>query len=290
MSHVVVAQSEMNGSSHRVDVCELLRTPSAYDGKAVQIRGKLKFDFEGKEVDDSACGLALSHTAIWWTYGGTPPFSQEARRNRISESARPVLRDAQFIEYNERIQAHRNKLLDGEMCRTHKTCGYYDVLATFTGRFFASPMIPRQLSGYGHMGCCHLFVVEQISEVDARRTAVPDDALRFTCTSSSWQSPYPKTVFTNWGDRITTNREFLRDQLQSHGDEALLDVLGSESGWDLLGLAGYLQLTSPDLQTTYTAHLPARPKAKKPKKHQPPPPDVPMLANINRERCEPLMN
>lgn len=293
LTQFAIAQSQTSDAVRDIGVCELLRTPDEFDGQMVRVRGKLRFEFENETLDDGSCNPPMIHTGIWWSYGGTPLLAREPEKARIERLTQPAVNDDQFTEFNERIRAHRSKLPDGVACPSHRQCAYYEVTATFTGRFFAGKKTHGGTTsrGFGHVGCCHLFVIQQVSDVDARRTPVPDDKQRFACRSISWQSTYPKTTVAGIKGRIATNREFLRVQLQDHGDEALIPSLLGESDWHLFGITGFLFFTSPDLLTTYTAKFPETVlKLRKGKKQQPSPSEVPILMNVTREHCEPVQN
>lgn len=269
MPRLVLGQAQLSDSIHDVEVCQILNSPNAFDGQMVRFRGRLEFEFEGDRVADYACGQPLLHTGIWWTYGGEPFLAFQLDAKHIQSLTSPVLKNADFDEFHANVHAHRALRPDGEMCESHRACAYYDVVATYTGRFFAGKIRPgRTLAGgFGHMGCCHLFVIEQISKVEARRTSVPDEEQKFSCTSTSWQSEYP-AIAGGLDARLAANQQFLFDQVRTHGDESLIQTMESGSPWHYLGLTGYLFLSSSDLLTTYTAKLPGLPHTEKAKKHQ----------------------
>jgi hypothetical protein len=284
---------EHNEPIRDVEVCQILNSPDSFDGQRVRFRGRLDFEFEDHAVDDRACGLPFPHTGVWWTYGGEPLLAHQPEMKKIQGITLPVLQDAQFDEFRERIRAYRRKRPDGEACRSHRECAYYDVVATYTGRLFAGKKMPGRTiaASFGHMGCCHLFVIEQVSEVEARRTPVPDDEQKFSCTNSTWQSEYPWASVHSIADRLAANKQFLIDQVRAHGDDSLIEGMESESRWALLGITGYLVLSSPDLLTRYTAEFPQHPRQlKKAKKPESPAAAAPTIMNVTRERCEPAVN
>lgn len=286
------SQAEDNQPIRDVEVCQVLSNPDAFDGKKVRFRGRLAFEFENNTVDDNACGLPLFHTGVWWTYGGEPLLAHQPEMKKIRAMTSPVLRDAQFDKFRERTRAYRRKRPDGEACPSHRQCAYNDVVATYTGRFFAGKKRPGYTNpgGFGHMGCCHLFVIEQVSEVEAQRTSVPDDQQRFSCITTSWQSEYPAVTVGGVDARSAANKQFLIDQARAHGDDSLIEAAESKSPWELLGITGYLVLSSPDLLTTYTAEFPQYPRHRKEAKKQQPPVQARIVMNVTREHCEPAVN
>ena len=288
-----MSQTPGNDPIPEADICQALKDPAAFDGRMLRFRGRLEFEFEGYNVNDTVCSPPRFHTRIAWTYRDGPLLATRPEAKRILSVTSPVLKDALFDELVRKTQAHRVSRPDGELCHTHRECAYYDVVATYTGRFFAGKMRSGRtgIGGFGHRGCCHLFVIEQVSEVEARRTSVPDDARKFSCTSTAWQSEYPAVSVLNLDARLAANKQFLIDQLRSHDDDSLIETVESKSPWDFLGLTGYLVLSSPDLLTTYTAQFPQSAlRLKEPKKHQATPAAVPIIMNVRRERCEPAVN
>ena len=93
-------------------------------------------------MDDYACGQPLLHTGIWWTYGGEPLLALRPEPTHVGSLTSPVLKNADFDRFQELVHAHRALRPDGEMCESHRGCAYYDVVATYTGRFFAGKMNP----------------------------------------------------------------------------------------------------------------------------------------------------
>ncbi len=288
----VLGQTHAVDSVQDAEVCQILNDPSAFDGRELRIRGRLEFEFEGHHVSDAACGLPLLHIGIWWAYGGESWLAPQTQAKRVQSLTSPVLKNADFEDFQKLVHAHRALRPDGEMCGSHRACAYNDVVATYTGRFFAGRM--RQghtlTNGFGHMGCCHLFVIEQVSEVEARRTSVPDDELRFSCVSTSWQSEYPAVTAGNRDARLAANKQFLLDQLRTHGDESMVQIMESDSPWHYLGMTGYLVLSSADLLTTYTAQFPQLPHPEKSKKNHLSATAAPIIVNVTRERCEQVLD
>lgn len=76
-----------------MQLCELLKNPTAFDGHLIRLRGRLDFEFEGHTVNDEDCGLPLFDTDIWWEYGGGPVLASEPDAKRVRELAKPVLKD-----------------------------------------------------------------------------------------------------------------------------------------------------------------------------------------------------
>jgi hypothetical protein len=153
----------------------------------------------------------MPHTGIWWNYGGEMVPALEPEASRIRKLTGPILKDESFADFETRVHAHRSLRPDGQPCYSYRACAFYDVVGTFTGVFFAGDLKNPQgrMPGYGHMGCCHLFVIEQISDVDATKTPVPSDDTKFTCRSESWQSEFSRQETHDLETHLAGNRKFL---------------------------------------------------------------------------------
>lgn len=251
-------------------------------------------EFEGDDVDDEACHLKPFHTTIWWSYGGDRILASEPDAERIQATAKQLLRDASFEDFIEHMRTRRKLRPDGQVCNSRRECAFYDVVATFTGRFFAGKKRPDgTLGGFGHRGCCHLFVLEQISDVASNRTDVPSDDQQFSCGRETWQGEFPPIVTSHLSlpeaasIRIAANKKFLSDQIRLH-DGSLFDAaVDYRSPQSYLGLTGRVTWSSPDLLTTYFVQFPWVPPSKRNSKHQSLP-DSPIPVSVVRERCEPI--
>jgi hypothetical protein len=100
------------------------------------------------------------------------------------------------------------------------------------------------------MGCCHLFVVEQVSDVDATRTPVPVDDAKFSCENEAWQSEYTLQIPPGIEAHLAANRQFLADQMRTRGDESLVETMKRELS-PFADATGSMTWSSPDLLTTY---------------------------------------
>ena len=274
-------------------VCEILQNPASFDGQIVRFRASLDLEFEGDVIEDQDCGLPPPHTEIWWTYGGEPLPVLPRDRKQAESLVSPAQRDAAFDSFERYVHLRRAFRPDNSSC-SHAECAYYDVIATFTGRFFAGkPLTWRKgLGGYGHMGCCHLFVIEQISDVTAHRTAVPSDDEPFACKQVVWDSEYPNRSESGWEARGEENKRFLLEQARSRGDDLSAKEMEPDCPLRFLGLTGRLSWSSRDLLLTYSAELPQQPSAVKRKKGKK---DMiksegPVLVKVTRQSCQRIIN
>lgn len=151
--------------SQVVSLCDLLKDPKAFSGKNVQIRGTVISEFEDFTVNVGSCALANA-TDIWLMFGGdvdcpTPSTWNDVNRPKdknvkFDGVEYPLVKNDSFLKFHKAIAWQKNK----------KTV--YQVTATLEGTFFAGNT-EKPLAGYGHLGCCHLFIIHQISQVDLQK-------------------------------------------------------------------------------------------------------------------------
>jgi hypothetical protein len=160
--------SAQSHSPVSVSLCDLLKEPKTYDGKQIRVRGRINLEFEDFSIYDMKCNYSPD---VWLMFGGdvaTPIMSMWGDTKRIqgknisfSGVEYTLAKDASFDEFFKHVTARENKK------------PAYRVTATLAGFFFAQR--PKQdaaligrMPGYGHMGCCRLFIIERISDVESK--------------------------------------------------------------------------------------------------------------------------
>lgn len=147
--------------------CDLVRNPKAFDGKLISVRGTLNVYFE-----DFSLGIRNCDTkrGIWLAFGGDVPGIVMSMANdnvrkpganlEVNDVPYGIKKDGNFRGLYALIAARHGDKPD------------YSVTATLTGTFFAGE--ERKLAdgksgfgGYGHLGCCSLFVITQVSDVES---------------------------------------------------------------------------------------------------------------------------
>jgi hypothetical protein len=162
---VVLAQSEPIDTT----ICEINKSPTAFSGKMLRIRGFVSSGFEDFTFHSKDCDRG---TGIWLMYAddkadmnywSRTPKPGEKTVEYQGESY-PIVRDKDFREFTNLIAVEENEE------------PVYQVTATITGIFFAQTQ-KRYWSGqvlpdpgYGHLGCCHLLVMTAVSEITKVRT------------------------------------------------------------------------------------------------------------------------
>lgn len=148
-----------------VSLCEIARDPAGFNHKLLEVTGLVEHGFEIFNFFDPVCSPSAS---IWLEYGGkwksdtTYCCGDTAGKHRskelVVEKIRiPLVEDDQFLKFDKLIQPPFPSGKGGATVR-----------ATLVGRFFAGQQIDAKRNlwgGYGHLGCCSLFAIQQVKFV-----------------------------------------------------------------------------------------------------------------------------
>jgi hypothetical protein len=153
------------------------------------------------------------------------------------------------------------------------------VTATLTGLFVAGDTSLDALSpGYGHFGCCRLFVIQKVTDVAAVRTASPAGG-RFRCATEAWTVQADRVG--GWpsgsGDEFDVGMHRLVATVAEHWEDAVDATQGRLSCWQDQTTAPATQhckWTAPDLTTVYELATPLMPA-------------MAQSVVITRKKCEP---
>ncbi|MFZ3200329.1 MAG: hypothetical protein WA175_04160 [Candidatus Acidiferrales bacterium] len=186
-----------------VHYCDIIHNPKAYDGNFLRVRAYIRLEFETSSIYMPGCSHGPDSqgkylTGIWPIFGGdeseagtySTANSQGMKKAdvQINGVSIPLVRDSEYLELRKRLDASRNDRPDGQPCNEYGECRFYRVSATLTGYFFARKGEADSIEGYGHLGCCHLFVIEQVSDVSTGRTKIPAGG-EFDCPRQEWDVP-----------------------------------------------------------------------------------------------------
>ena len=148
----------------KVSLCELKKNPGAYNHKLLEITGFVSHGFEDFTLVDPVCP---DWPSVWVEYGGTAASGTMYCCGVTSARSRPkplvvekiridLVPDTLFQQFDKLIQRPPDSI----------------ARATLVGRFFSGE---KQTAGgkdfwggYGHMGCCSLFVIQQVLSVDSQ--------------------------------------------------------------------------------------------------------------------------
>jgi hypothetical protein len=147
--------------------------------------------FEDFSLYDAAC--KGRHSSVWLTFGGdqgevtafccTSATRKKEKDLEVEGRSIPLVRDDSLREFLRVVRTGRLRRPDGRQCADDECYFYRPLSATIKGMFFAGAdgMSP----GYGHLGCCHLLVINQVTDVSAERTLVPAGG-SFQCPLETW--------------------------------------------------------------------------------------------------------
>ena len=151
-------------------LCAVRAHPEHFQHKLVEFTAIASHGFEDSMVESDDCPWAVrGNPGVWLEYGGTAKTDTMyccgptigTRRDkplRIDGIDLPLVEDDLFRQFDTRLHLQHAPQRDSDLVR-----------ATMRGRIFArqESVNGRKLwEGYGHMGCCILFVLDQVVAVD----------------------------------------------------------------------------------------------------------------------------
>jgi hypothetical protein len=160
-------RSSSESKALEVSLCELLKNPAKYDHLKIVIRGEVSSEFEDFSIHDKACG-GPDLPGIWLMFGGdvncpTPSTWNDVGRKKGKDvmfqgTPYSLVKDAKFEEFYKFVSTRKNEK------------SVYRIRTVLEGTFFAGRSSkangPRaELPGYGHGGCCYLFIIHQVLDV-----------------------------------------------------------------------------------------------------------------------------
>ncbi len=177
-----------------VGVCEISANPQAFHKKQLVVDAFVSSGFENFTLQDPTCDKQIG---IWLEFGGS-------RTHDIVYCCPPTSKKSQTVVENIRIPLVENRLLDNFRAGLRAEGGAM-LRVRLKGRFFATPASRK--FGYGHLGCCELFVIEEILAVHSdsdpdldphasSRYSRPPIAMRSACRYISTLKPF------NWRSQI----------------------------------------------------------------------------------------
>ena len=160
---VALSSLAFSEEPEKVSACRLKSDPAAFDHKLVQLTSFLSHGFEDFTLQDPTCNMWLD---IWVEYGGKAASGTVYCCGGAGERSRPKELVVEKIPI-PLVEDNNFRTLD-DLLRTSR--GYTMAHASLIGRFFAGKEMSyekgKYWGGYGHMGCCSLFVVQQVLSVD----------------------------------------------------------------------------------------------------------------------------
>jgi hypothetical protein len=150
-----------------ISFCDVAKDPKSFDGRMIRVRGTMSVGFENFQLYSPDC---RDDQSIWVAFGGdvagvvastvNDSFRKPGADIKVNDVSYGIQRDQAFYRFYSLISAR-----NGEKA-------IYKVTATVTGAFFAgieNKRVPghKSFMGYGHIGCCSLLVITQVSDVES---------------------------------------------------------------------------------------------------------------------------
>lgn len=143
-------------------VCNVSANPDAWNHKRIRLSGVVTKEFENFTIGDPACPAAADAVGIWLTLGGRRsssvvyccPGEGDGHRSQamtVDGMTVPLVEDAMLSQFVRLLRGNAE----------------FSGRATLVGTFFAGRRAERDLNwrGYGHFGCCTLFVIERVEQL-----------------------------------------------------------------------------------------------------------------------------
>src|SRR5215472_16545609 len=160
-------------------VCLLRSSPAEFDHKQIRVNAYLSLGFEDRSMHDPSC-LENSFTngdrsnrderGLW------VEFADEAQHEGV-KGFLPLVEDAKLQQFSDVFNQRHSQM----------------PRAVLVGTFYkAKPRKDAELGkislafGYGHMGCCHLFVVSQVESVETQYSADLDYSAYWSTSAPRW--------------------------------------------------------------------------------------------------------
>src|SRR5215475_9697521 len=141
-----------------VSLCDLRASPDRFDNKTIRLHAFLSREFEDSTLHDPGCpdeallNRRVANETIWvWA-----DFGDEAKWERVTGYV-PLVDD-------DRLRAFRTLL--SERMRAGQMTSATMVGTFYAGRPLEGAKSTTRLRGYGHMGCCTLFVISQVESFE----------------------------------------------------------------------------------------------------------------------------
>lgn len=159
-----------------VSLCEVKAHPEKYLKKLIEFTAVASHGFEDSMLEDPDCPWPGRGPGVWMEYGGhrstdtmyccgSSPKSTRDKPLVVDGVELSLIEDEKFREFDTRLHQKHSKPQ-----RASDT-----VKATLQGRIFgrfegiAGTQQNPAWRGFGHMGCCMLFVVTRVTSVDTQR-------------------------------------------------------------------------------------------------------------------------
>lgn len=206
-----------------VSYCELAGNPAAHNHELVRLNAFVTHGFENFMLADPTC-VSPPHSSIWVMYGGKAESSTvyccPGEGGRASRSKTLEVESVQIPLVADRVFLQFTQLLKKEPDTT--------VRLTAIGRFFSGKEETLKDStywrGYGHMGCCSLFVIQKIERIEPHTRSDVD----YT-SDAGWYEPKGCEVQSGRNIRYISLQDFDETSRQAIQEQSAAD--GGTRSW-----------------------------------------------------------
>lgn len=157
-------RKDANAQFEKVSLCQVAKSPGTFNRKQVEVAAFVSHGFEDSSIFEAGCGERYS--GIWMEYGGTASTSTMYCCGFSPKSTRPTVLTVEGVQL-PLVENDNFKTLNTLLRKDHGRI----VRATLRGTFFSGKQDPygngktTLWGGYGHMGCCSLFVIQEVGSV-----------------------------------------------------------------------------------------------------------------------------
>jgi hypothetical protein len=156
--------------SVKTTLCEIKAHPENFEHKVVEFSATASHGFEDSMVEDRNCRWNDNdNPGVWMDFGGTaktdtmyccgPTIGTSRSKPLVIDGIEiPLEEDDLFKQFNARLHPQPSQRRGGSTVRATLRGMMFVHQETENGRTF--------WAGYGHMGCCLLFVVSKVVALD----------------------------------------------------------------------------------------------------------------------------
>jgi len=172
-----------SGTIVETSVCKLAASPDAFDGKLIRIHAYMSRGFEDSTLHHPECAeeaLVNSRTSTSPRPNIWASFATEAGYYKV-KGYRPLVEDAQLKKFQQLLR---------EGSQPYRLTGVVLIGTFYAGKPRVFNGHTTSMRGYGHMGCCSLFVISQVESIDPRY----ENELSYSATD--WYVGLPQGCFS----------------------------------------------------------------------------------------------
>jgi hypothetical protein len=166
------SRAQHSEEPQQVSLCDIKAHPENFLHKLVEFTATATHGFEDSMVEDSHCSWPDHGPGVWMEYGGkrstatmyccgVSPKPDRPDTLVVDGISLDLINDDVFREFDKRLHPKHSKQGSSDTVRARmrgRIFGRYEGIGGTTQN-------PRW-RGYGHMGCCMLFVVTQVVSVE----------------------------------------------------------------------------------------------------------------------------